>query len=558
MINTSPSPRVPVKEISLQTLHRLLTYRKTAAHQKSTIFFTRSIPITMSSSSTTTTRALLSLAPEMLNQILFENNLEISDFKNLRLICQRLNAIAGQAISRRIFKRIRLSFLRADLDSLIAISNHKFLASCVEEVEFQEFRWEGRVFEEVLSPIWPHNSPPTSKRRECITVDGHTVRHLVDGGRDLMLDTVDIMTFHNRLEEAIGQLFWVPPNCQTSRYRKTIGSHLDVLQNALDMFYNLKLFISRPMSSDRTIHDGDYKLTTGSLTNLHHTRDNHVAGPQNIGLFEILLPLMCKPESRVRKLLWADEQLGLSYVQHTPKGSFSKLESVELRLTAPSIPDTATRLKYFDAVFSHLCPSLAEALPTLTSFELWLGNCLQNSLDAELLESSILKEVSAQGCHLKKLKLVRTEADIFGDEGILKSDWLVAVTANALWLREVYFEGVAVTIGDIWKLKGTLTNLRSLVIVLPKTSKGELFGGQSRDLLVKWLSGMADASEEIQLESAFLARSGGSLEGSETRICTSVLGEVVGEQDETDSDFRLDEESDGASVPSDDGNMDIN
>ncbi|KAK3290985.1 uncharacterized protein B0H64DRAFT_411085 [Chaetomium fimeti] len=384
-----------------------------------------------SRSSTTATISpanLASLPFDVQWLIVWDEGLSADDIKALRLTCRALVL----STTTRLFYRIGVSKLNVDRESFLSICHNPDLAKHVHEVEWCELSWDPGYFDRL---------PGVSQSRRDTEVE----------------DDADLLNlcryFHSQAEEA----FWLPnvPISKDIAYDVTrrereeaVAGFRETFMAAVDQLPNLHTFVSRPMTSTRTINPGsDYPMDanifqtfqnmdgTGRTTsqandgNIFQTFQNmddawRTASQANDGLFLFIFPAMARPSSAIHRLRWADELPGYSYLRQIPPSAFEGLESLDL-CWAPF-----NRKKADNASLTAAC---SIAAPTLRHLGLCLAHGNRKSSPGYIEEEILGHNLAASSRGgLESLTLRSMN---------LKSSLLVdIVKINAACLRHVHLE----------------------------------------------------------------------------------------------------------------------
>ncbi|KAK3364024.1 hypothetical protein B0T25DRAFT_492947 [Lasiosphaeria hispida] len=340
---------------------------------------------------------ITSLPYEVLTYILRDNQLSQDDVKAVRLSCRKLS----KASTALLFYRIGISKLRVDRHAFLSIAGSPHLAQNVREVEWLELSWDA------------HLTSRISSGAPCACQQVH-----VESDQDL----VDLC---HQLHAAAEAEFWLPTTPPRPGRRAT-AEFQHVFQAAVDNLHNLHTFISRPMSSRRTITRSGYPMEASLLQTFQEQPVLPEPPQTNDGLFLFLLPAMNRPASIVKRLRWADEFPGFSYLRPFPASSLERLESLDLCLT-PSVAISEESL-------SGLAAALVRAAPSIRHLKLCTDHGVPEvsytNLERMLLGPGL---ATADRCALRSLSIVSA--------GICEDSLILAIEANARSMRHLYIEG---------------------------------------------------------------------------------------------------------------------
>ncbi|KAK0704473.1 hypothetical protein B0H67DRAFT_557275 [Lasiosphaeris hirsuta] len=327
--------------------------------------------------------SITSLPSAVLIYILSDNQLSRDDVKAVRSSCRKLSG----ATTALLFYRIGISRLRADCHAFLSIASSPHLAQNVREVEWLEISWDAHLTNRIS--FWNSRGSPN-----------------IDVGRDQ--DFVGLCHQLHAATEAEFSLPTTPPRAglvcrdaaESERQRAT-AEFQHVFQAAVDNLHNLHTFISRPMSSRRIITRSGYPIDA-SLLQTYQEQPVLPEPPQiNDGLFLFLLPAMNRPGSIVKRLRWADEFPGFSYLRPFPASSLECLESLDLCLT----PSAAIS----EESVGGLAAALVRAAPSIRHLKLCTDHGLPEvsytNLELMLLGPGL---ATANGCALRSLSTVST------------------------------------------------------------------------------------------------------------------------------------------------------
>lgn len=352
-----------------------------------------------------TQASITSLPFEILTHILWNERLKRSDVAAVRLSCREL----GPASAARLFYRISISKLRADRDAFLSICHRPYLAQNVREVEWLEISWDAGLMNRVTS-------------RPNVKLEDDEV----------------IADLCHHLDTAVEAECWLPNTpadaddvqreAVESAREKAVAGFRGTFQAAIDNLPNLHTFVSRPMSSTRIIIHGSYPITA-SLLQGHQDQVVSPAIPEiNDGLFFFLLPVMDRPTSPIRRLRWADEFPGLSYLRPLSPSSLERLESLDLCFTPTS--------SYEEESLTALRAAYARAAPSIRHLKL----CIDHGAPCRShVAQMILGPALATGkeCALQSLNL--------GSVRVHEDSLMSIIKAHASSMRHLYLQGYPVS-----------------------------------------------------------------------------------------------------------------
>ncbi|KAL2256093.1 hypothetical protein VTK26DRAFT_2196 [Humicola hyalothermophila] len=411
---------------------------------------------------------LQTLPLELISSIVWDERLDLDDLKALRLTCRVLST----AVPDRLFYRIGISKLVQDRDAFLSICNSPHLAIHVRELEWLELSWHPR-FSALIAGADPEEFDQVH-------------------GEDAQL--------YRDIDIAAEAVFWLPsvtppplrplPSCSAGHtgvsdapeydqveaiLEKTATEFRSVFESAVDMLPNLHTFISRPMSPDRVITPlGPYPVSANLLQARKLTpgpsaeTEGRFPRDANDGLFLFLLPAMSRPNSTIKRLRWADELDGYSFLRPIPASAFAGLEWLSLCLTYSK---SISRDK-----LSGLQAACLNAAPTLQHFKLCLAHGNPHKSPSDLVPAL----ATAPGCALHSLSLVAAGAPEHG--------LIAAIRANASSLRHIYFEGIPVKY-SLLKLMREMSDLKLDSMRILDDTDDPLTDIYPDDFLVRYING---------------------------------------------------------------------
>ncbi|CAJ2511009.1 Uu.00g066340.m01.CDS01 [Anthostomella pinea] len=342
------------------------------------------------------TPTLLGLPFETLSQILDDGSLSRDDWKRVRKTCRGFDRVAASLL----FRRVQMSRLKEDIDTLENIAAHQHLAEHVKQLIWYELSLESWSMAKVLEAR--------------VGVPNETLEMLPD-------DEHAAITQLMNEAAADAALFWIPryepspalpdpdgpdPDGSDSvgsdqDYRQTIDALRPRFESALDRMPELSTFLSSPMAEDRTFMYKGY----GLRAELYRTNDDSSVAYVNQGLFKFMLPAMSRPESdlsdtvkrpKILNLCWADERshtATTTRLSPTAFNAFKALTSINLCL---SLFEHVPGVKAEDTL-----SRLVECLNAATKLQ-HLGLCLERE-DYGSRPSLILPQAILRWCRWPKL-----------------------------------------------------------------------------------------------------------------------------------------------------------
>lgn len=379
---------------------------------------------------------ILSLPAELLLSIVWSDRLDQYDVQALRLSCRALAPVAAS----RLFFRIYISKLIADRDAFLAICNSPHLVQHVREVEWLEVRYAPGDF--------------GNKNKTIAKI------YLEDGKELGVLDAL-----HQHMETASTSLFWlfntpavpsrdgVDYDAIAATRENTIASFRPIFEAAVDNLPNLQTFVSRPMTSQRTLPDLEYPISACHFQILQNeTEDNPET---NDGLFLFLLPVMGRPTSAVANLRWHDEFPSCTFSRPFPDSAFKGLESLEI------IMMEWMRRGFPGDALAGLETALLNAAPSLRQFKLSMdvdSTSVEHYSQAWTLGGTMLKWLGNGQFALRSLSL----SSMIPSPDLLPQ----LIKANATSLRHLCLDNIPVSsqqIRDMAQIQGL--QLESIQIV---------------------------------------------------------------------------------------------
>jgi hypothetical protein len=212
---------------------------------------------------------LISLPLEVLANIFSDAELSQADRKALRLTCRCLNLPARTAL----FRRIVLSSLYSDRDAFLSVAATPHLAVHVREL------------------VW-HETPDESSLGYIGLIEDDDIPNLIQEQCRKLYWLQSLPDDHAEESEA-----WL-------RRERIIGNFQIEFAEALAKMPGLCSFVSHSMPAERIVASLQGYPVPAYLLQAH-VRDRHRV--KYDGFFRVLLPYIARPESRIRKLVWDDD-----------------------------------------------------------------------------------------------------------------------------------------------------------------------------------------------------------------------------------------------------------
>ncbi|MCJ1328214.1 hypothetical protein MMC10_004890 [Thelotrema lepadinum] len=255
--------------------------------------------------------AIARLPRELLDEILIL--LGPSEWKALRLTCQKLEDLAAQYL----FRRVRLSALTSHLRAFCHIAQHSRLSQLPQQLVWYEGHYTGLADEtKLLESFQCHSGAPQIGIGES---------------------NEDVREFCQELFSYFSQNLWIPVQTLVSlatnetQVQEVLQIFQQRLSPAINSIPNIDTLISEPLPDDFVLPDANYRFVAGSIP---HTQPHLPLG--NLCSILMLAYLATNPVAKIKTLCWTDLD-GYSSFRHLSEntlGAFEHLTSIDICLSA--------------------------------------------------------------------------------------------------------------------------------------------------------------------------------------------------------------------------------